>query len=62
MNLPTLADIEAAAARIRPYVRRTPLLRNEALDAATGATVVVKAECLQRFGAFKARGAKLSPI
>lgn len=57
MQLPTLADIEAAAQRIAPYVRRTPLLRSEALDAATGARVVVKAECLQRFGAFKARGA-----
>jgi threonine dehydratase len=33
------------------------LLRSDALDTATGAKVVVKAECLQRFGAFKARGA-----
>lgn len=57
MHLPTVADVEAAAIRIAPYVRRTPLLRSEALDAATGAKVVVKAECLQRFGAFKARGA-----
>ena len=57
MHIPTIADIVAAAARIAPYVRRTPLLRSEALDALTGAKVVVKAECLQRFGAFKARGA-----
>lgn len=57
MDLPTIADVEAAAERIRPYVRRTPLLRSEALDAITGAKVLVKAECLQRFGAFKARGA-----
>lgn len=57
MHMPTLADVEAAAARIAPYIRRTPLLRSDALDALTGATVVVKAECLQRFGAFKARGA-----
>lgn len=56
-HLPTIDDVEDAAVRIAPYVRRTPLLRSEALDAATGATVVVKAECLQRFGAFKARGA-----
>lgn len=57
MHLPTIEDVEAAAVRIAPYVRRTPLLRSDALDAATGAKVVVKAECLQRFGAFKARGA-----
>jgi threonine dehydratase len=57
MQLPTLADVEAAARRIRPYVRRTPVLRSEKLDALTGAEVAIKAECLQRFGAFKARGA-----
>lgn len=57
MQSPTIADVESAQTRIAPYVRRTPLLRSEALDAITGATVVVKAESLQRFGAFKARGA-----
>lgn len=57
MTTPSIDDIEAAAMRIRPHVRRTPVLRSEALDAATGAEIFVKAECLQRFGAFKARGA-----
>ncbi|MDX2234856.1 MAG: threonine/serine dehydratase [Hyphomonadaceae bacterium] len=57
MQTPTIDDVNAAARRIAPHVRRTPLLRSEALDALVGATVVVKAENLQRFGAFKARGA-----
>lgn len=55
--LPTLDDIRAAAARIDGIAYKTPLLRCEALDAMTGARTYVKAECLQRGGAFKIRGA-----
>jgi threonine dehydratase len=54
----TLADIEAARARIAPYVRRTPVLTSDVLDAAAaGAQLFFKCENLQRIGAFKARGA-----
>jgi threonine dehydratase len=52
-----IEDIEAAAKRIAPAIVRTPLLHSDALDEAAGARVFVKAECLQRFGAFKMRGA-----
>jgi threonine dehydratase len=55
--IPTLEDVRAAAARIQGIAVRTPLLRNDTLDARTGARVFVKAECLQRGGAFKMRGA-----
>lgn len=55
--IPTLDDIKAAAKRIEGIAVRTPLLRNDALDEATGARVWVKAENLQRGGAFKMRGA-----
>ncbi|GAM99511.1 threonine dehydratase, catabolic [alpha proteobacterium U9-1i] len=54
---PTIEDLRAAAKRIAPYAVRTPLLRSDALDEAVGARVFVKAECLQRGGAFKFRGA-----
>jgi threonine dehydratase len=57
MIIPTLEDVKAAAKRIEGIVVRTPLLRCDALDAATGARAFVKAECLQRGGAFKMRGA-----
>ena len=57
MTPPVLSDLLAAQRRIAPFVTETPLLRCDALDAATGARVFVKAENLQRFGAFKARGA-----
>lgn len=53
----TLETIRAAHARIAPYIVRTPLLRLPALDNALGCEVYVKAECMQRTGAFKLRGA-----
>jgi len=55
--IPTIDEVRAAAERIKGIAVRTPLLRNDALDEATGAKVWVKAECLQRGGAFKMRGA-----
>ena len=50
-------DVEAAADRILGHAVRTPLLRSDALDAATGARIWLKPECLQRTGSFKFRGA-----
>ena len=57
MNLPTFADVEDAAVKLEGVAVRTPLLRNDALDEAAGGRVFVKAECLQRTGSFKIRGA-----
>ncbi len=54
---PTPRDVHAALARIAPHIVRTPMLRNAALDAHTGATVLIKPEVLQRTGSFKLRGA-----
>ncbi len=53
----SLDDIRAAARRIDGVAHRTPVLTSRALDEATGATVLLKAENLQRVGAFKFRGA-----
>lgn len=52
----TLADVEAAAARIAGFVRRTPAWHSPALSERLGRTVVVKLECLQVAGSFKVRG------
>ncbi len=57
MNLPSFADVEDAARKLQGVAVRTPLLRSDALDAAAGGKVFVKAECLQRTGSFKIRGA-----
>jgi threonine dehydratase len=57
VQLPTLADIHDAAARIAPHALVTPVLRNAALDALAGAELHFKCENLQRGGAFKFRGA-----
>ena len=56
-DLPTAADVLAAAARIAPYATRTPVLRSRTLDALAGATLHFKCENFQRMGAFKFRGA-----
>ena len=53
----SLDDVQAAARRIDGVAHRTPVLTSRALDEATGATVFLKAENLQRAGAFKFRGA-----
>jgi threonine dehydratase len=57
LDLPTLADLRAAADRIAPYVHRTPLFESATLNKELGLRAVFKAENLQKVGAFKARGA-----
>jgi threonine dehydratase len=52
-----LSDIRAAAGRIAPYVRRTPLLAATGLKSPLPGKVVLKLESLQVTGSFKARGA-----
>ncbi len=53
----SIHDIRAAARRIAGHVRQTPILSSPALDALAGRRVLIKAECLQETGSFKARGA-----
>jgi threo-3-hydroxy-L-aspartate ammonia-lyase len=53
----SIDDVRAAAGRIAALAHRTPLLRSRTLDARVGAPVALKAENLQRAGAFKFRGA-----
>jgi threonine dehydratase len=55
--LVTLADIRAAAVRLRGVALRTPMLHSRYWSELTGADVNLKAECLQRTGSFKVRGA-----
>jgi threo-3-hydroxy-L-aspartate ammonia-lyase len=50
-------DLHAAARRIAGLAHRTPLLRSRTLDGLVGGPVALKAENLQRAGAFKFRGA-----
>ena len=56
-GLPTAADVRAAAARIGPYVHRTPVFTSACLNRESGARLFFKAENLQKVGAFKMRGA-----
>ena len=56
-HLPTFGDVLAARERLRSLASVTPLIEHPALNAAAGARVFLKAENLQRVGAFKFRGA-----
>jgi threonine dehydratase len=51
------ADVQAAAERIRPLARRTPVMTSAGFDAQSGVRAFFKCENLQRGGAFKIRGA-----
>lgn len=53
----TQADIERAAQRIEPHVRRTPLIALEARAFGADAALSLKLELMQHAGSFKARGA-----
>ncbi len=55
--LPTIADVRAAAERIRPHVHATPVFTSRYFDRAVGASLFFKCENLQKVGAFKSRGA-----
>jgi threonine dehydratase len=55
--LPTFADVQAAARRLEGIAIRTPLLENARVNAKLGGRLFIKAECLQRTGSFKIRGA-----
>ena len=54
---PDFDSVVDAARLLHGVAVVTPLLRSDALDARLGAAVWIKAECLQRTGSFKFRGA-----
>ncbi len=53
----TLEDIRAARLVTTTVARHTPIVSSVSLSEQTGVDVVLKAESLQRTGAFKIRGA-----
>ena len=55
--LPTFRDVETAAKRLEGHAVRTPVIEAPRLNEIAGGRVLVKAECLQRTGSFKFRGA-----
>ena len=55
--LPTADDVAEAHLRIRDWIIETPVLESDALSRRVGTRVFFKAECLQRGGSFKIRGA-----
>ena len=55
--IPTFDDMLAAHERIKPHIRRTPILTSDYLNELTGAELFFKCENFQEAGAFKVRGA-----
>ncbi|MGD9561033.1 MAG: threonine ammonia-lyase [Pyrinomonadaceae bacterium] len=53
----TLSDIEDARGRIKDIINQTPIIADARLSDEIGAQAYLKAECLQRGGSFKVRGA-----
>src|SRR5712691_6537949 len=53
----SIDDVHLAARRLRNRIHRTPVVSCQSLDDATGHSVFLKCENLQRAGAFKIRGA-----
>ncbi|AYN68888.1 threonine/serine dehydratase [Euzebyella marina] len=56
MSLVTLRDIETAKSRIEGFIKKTPIVSSKLLNDWLGHEIFFKAECLQKIGAFKARG------
>ena len=56
LQLPSFADVQAAAQRLTGVAHRTPVLRSRTIDEEFGAELFFKCENLQRVGAFKVRG------
>lgn len=53
----TIDDVYEARERFEGRVKTTPLLRSNSFSRLTGREVYLKAECMQRAGSFKIRGA-----
>ncbi|MEP9353231.1 threonine/serine dehydratase [Xanthobacter sp. KR7-65] len=56
-QIPTAADVDAAARRLAGHAVRTPLVFSPVLSERVGARAYLKPETLQRTGSFKFRGA-----
>ncbi|WP_395374043.1 serine/threonine dehydratase [Marinicella sp. W31] len=54
---PQFTDIQQAWQRIRPHISTTPIVESQLLNQWLGHRILFKAECMQKIGAFKARGA-----
>ena len=55
--IPSKQEVEAARARVKPYVHNTPILKSSYINEISGTEVFFKCENFQKMGAFKMRGA-----
>jgi threonine dehydratase len=55
--MPTIEDIREAHERIKPFIKRTPVITSTSIDSIARSSIFFKCENLQKVGAFKFRGA-----
>src|SRR4051812_23056738 len=55
LRVPSLADIDATRAELRPFIQRTPIFERDDLPDLAGTGLQFKFELLQVAGTFKAR-------
>ncbi len=56
-EIPDISNIREAAARIQPYINKTPILSSSLLNKLFNCSIFFKCENFQKAGAFKSRGA-----
>jgi threonine dehydratase len=57
MSSVTFVDVQNAEKRISSFINKTPVLESQLLNSWLGHKILFKAECFQKTGAFKLRGA-----
>jgi len=57
MKIPDYNNVCEAADRIKPYIKKTPVLTSKSINEIIGSEIFFKCENLQKVGAFKFRGA-----
>jgi threonine dehydratase len=57
MSSVTFTDVQSAEKRISSFINKTPVLESQLLNSWLGHKLFFKAECFQKTGAFKLRGA-----
>ncbi|MFC2131284.1 pyridoxal-phosphate dependent enzyme [Bacteroidota bacterium] len=57
MRIPTIEDVQEATKRIKPFIKRTPVLTSNSINQITQSEIFFKCENFQKVGAFKFRGA-----
>ena len=57
MNFPSLENFKSVLKKIKPYIRKTPIISSSSLNKQFDLDIYFKLELMQKTGSFKTRGA-----